>query len=32
MNHKWNYQPPTPEELEAYKALSKELVPIRTVL
>ena len=25
MNHKWNYQPPTPEELEAYKALSKEL-------
>ena len=25
MNHKWNYQPPTPEELEADKALSKEL-------
>ena len=25
MYHKWNYQPPTPEELEADKALSKEL-------
>ncbi len=25
MNHKWNYQPPTSEETEASKALSKEM-------
>ena len=25
MNFKWNYQPPTQEQIEAAKALSKEL-------